>query len=102
MNDIRFIDILFQRYASPMVILDKMILTRRLTEFVRELLKIKNEEMLDQARWDVWLHKVFDMEFGEYLSRVTDNGSEQDIPQDAELEATVKDSMGILNGFCPS
>lgn len=85
-----------------MVVLDKMILTGRLTEFVRELLKIKNEEMLDQARWDVWLHKVFDMEFGEYLSRVDDRTTAQNIPQDVELEATVKDSMGILNGFCPS
>jgi hypothetical protein len=85
-----------------MVILDKMILSRRLTEFVREITAIKNEEMIDQARWDVWLHKVFDMEFSEYLSKLNDVAKAQEVPKDAELEATVKDSLGILNGFCPS
>lgn len=84
-----------------MVILDKMILTRRFTEFVRELLKIKNEEMIDQARWEVWLHKIFDMEFGEYLSRL-DGATAEEIPKDEVLEATVRESMGIMNGFCPS
>ncbi len=84
-----------------MVILDKMILTRRFTEFVRELLKIKNEEMIDQARWEVWLHKIFDMEFSEYLSRL-DSVTTEEIPKDEVLEATVRDSMGIINGFCPS
>lgn len=58
--------------------------------------------MLDQARWEVWLHKIFDMDFGEYLSKLNDVASAEKIPQDAELEATVVDSMGILNGFCPS
>lgn len=85
-----------------MVILDKMILTRRFTEFVHELLKIRNEEMIDKARWEVWLHKIFDMDFGEYLSKLNDGASTEEIPQDAELEATVRESMGIINGFCPS
>ena len=85
-----------------MVILDKMILTRRFTEFVRELLKIKNEEMIDQARWDVWLHKIFDMEFSEYLSKLDNGASTEEVPKDEILEATVKESWGIINDFCPS
>lgn len=85
-----------------MVILDKMILTMRFTEFVNELLKIKNEEMIDQTRWDVWLHRIFDMDFGEYLSRLNNAASIEEIPQDEVLAETVKDSMGIINGFCPS
>lgn len=85
-----------------MVILDKMILTRRFTEFVHELLKIRNEEMIDQARWDVWLHKIFDMEFSDYLSKLNDGAQTEEIPQDEVLEATVRDSMGIITGFCPS
>ena len=85
-----------------MVILDKMIQSRRLTEFVRELLTIRNEELVDKARWDVWLHKIFDMEFSEYLLRLNDAATSHEMPKDAELEATVSDSMGILNGFCPS
>lgn len=82
--------------------MDKMILTGRFTEFVHELLKIRNEELIDQARWDVWLHKIFDMEFSEYLSKLNDGASTEEIPQDEVLAATVRDSMGIINGFCPS
>ena len=74
----------------------------RFTEFVNELLKIKNEEMIDQARWDVWLHRIFDMDFGEYLSKLNDVASQEEVPSDEVLEATVRDSMGIMNGFCPS
>ena len=86
-----------------MVILDKMILTGRLTEFVHEILKIRNEELIDQARWDVWLHKIFDMEFGEYLAKLNNDApTEEEIPDDSVLEATVKESWGIINGFCPS
>lgn len=86
-----------------MVILDKMILTGRLTEFVQEVLKIRNEELIDQARWDVWLHKIFDMEFGEYLKKLNNEApTEEEIPDDSVLEATVKESWGIINDFCPS
>ena len=85
-----------------MVFLDKMILTRRFTEFVHELLKIRNDEMIDQARWEVWLHKIFDMEFSEYLSKLNDRASQKELPSDEVLEATVVDSWGIINGFCPS
>jgi hypothetical protein len=85
-----------------MVILDKMILSRRLTEFVCEVLKIRNEEMIDKARWEVWLHKIFDMEFGEYLSKLDGGASVEEIPQDEILEVTVRESWGIINDFCPS
>ncbi len=86
-----------------MVILDKMIQSKRMAEFVQEILKIRNEELLDQARWDVWLHKIFDMEFGEYLNRLNNGApTDEEIPDESELEATVKESWGIINGFCPS
>lgn len=85
-----------------MVILDKMILTGRLTEFVREFIHIRNEELEDQTRWEFWLHKVFDMTFGEFLAQANNGGSAEPIPQAEVLTATVMDSMGIINGFCPS
>lgn len=84
-----------------MVILDKMIQTGRLSEFVREVLKIRNQEMLDEARWEFWLHRVFDMTFDQYIAKLDGTGTDEAIP-DEVLEATVKDSMGIINGFCPS
>ena len=90
---------LFQRYANPMVILDKMIRARRFTEFVQEVMRIRNQEMVDQARWEFWLHKVFEMTVEEYLAKI--DGTDEVVSVDV-MEATVKDSMGIINGFCPS
>ncbi len=82
-----------------MIILDKMIQARRFTEFVREVMKIRNQEMIDKSRWEYWLHRVFEMSFAEYLANV--EGTEE-VLSDEVMEATVKDSMGIINGFCPS
>jgi hypothetical protein len=85
-----------------MVLLDGMIRTRRLTEFVQETMKIRNEELIDKTRWEFWLHKVFDMSFDDYMSRVGGNKETEEVLPAEALEATVKDSIGILKGFCPS
>lgn len=82
-----------------MIIMDKMIRARRFTEFVQEVMRIHNKEMIEQARWEFWLHKVIDMSFSEYLSQV--EGTEEVLSEDV-MEETVKESMGIIDGFCPS
>ena len=91
---------LFQRYASPMVILDKMILTGRLLDFVCEFIQIRNEELEDQTRWEFYLHKVFNMDFKEYLEQT--GGTEDEAMTTGALETTVKESMEIIADFCPS
>jgi hypothetical protein len=84
-----------------MIILDRMIRAGRFTEFVREVLKIRNEEMLDKARWEFWLHRVFDMSFDQYIAKLDGTETEEVLP-DEVLKETVKDSMGIINSFCLS
>ena len=84
-----------------MVILNQMIRAGRFTEFIREVLKIRNQEMLDKARWEFWLHRVFDMSFNEYIAKLDGTATDEVLP-DEVLEATVADSKGIINGFCPS
>ena len=81
-----------------MIILDRMIRSGRFTEFVREIMKIRNQEMLDKARWEYWLHRIFDMSFSEYISKL--DGTEEVLSEEV-MEATVRDSMGIINDFCP-
>lgn len=83
-----------------MIILDQMIRAGRFTEFVKEVVRIRNQEMLDQSRWEFWLHKVFDLSFDEYLAKV-DGTETEEILSDEVMEATVKESMGIINDFCP-
>ena len=85
-----------------MVILDKMIQAQRLNEFIREFVKIRNQELEDQTRWEFWLHKVFDMTFKEFLSKTEQATETDEVLPDEILQATVLESMGIIDGFCPS
>ena len=84
-----------------MVILDKMILTGRLTEFIQEFVKTRNQELIDQTRWEYWLHRVFDMDFGTYLAKCNSDTETNETLPDEVLQATVQESMGIIKGFCP-
>ena len=90
---------LYQRYAAPLSLLDRMIKTGRLSEFVSEFIKIRNEETEEQTKWEFWLHKVFDMTYKDFLDK-SDTRKNEKVTHDM-LEATVKDSMGIIEGFCP-
>ena len=85
-----------------MTILDRMILTGRLTEFIQEFVKIRNEELEDQTRWEFWLHKVFDMTFKDFLAKANSTKETEEVLPADVLETTIKDSMGIINSFCPS
>ena len=80
----------------------RMIQTNRLYEFVTELVKICNRELDDETRWDLWLHKVFDMEFAEFLRLSEEDRNEPVSVSQADLETTVRTSMGIINCCCPS
>ncbi len=86
-----------------MTILDKMILTGRLADFVREFVTIRNEEMDEQTKWEYWLHKVFDKSFKEFLEQ-TERAAEEttESVSKEELTETVFASTSILNSFCPS
>ena len=85
-----------------MVILDKMLQTGRFAEFIREFVEIENQELVDQMRWEFWLNRVFDMDFGAYLAKCNSNTETEETIPDEVLQATVLESMGIINGFCPS
>lgn len=86
-----------------MVLLEQMIRTGRLSEFVAELLEIHNEETEEKVLWEFWCHKVFDMTFQEFLNKTkgtTPKAYEK--PSQEVLEETVMESKEILNSFCPS
>lgn len=83
-----------------MTLVNQMIRTRRLTEFVNELVKIRNEETEDQTVWEFWLHKVFDMGFSEYLEKVKAQKEPMRETSEDDLKETVITSVDMLNGFC--
>ena len=92
----------FKRYASPMILIGQMIRARRLAEFVNEFIQIHNKETEESVTWDVWLHRVFDMGYQEFLDKTSSKKESEETLSDDDLKATVQESMGIINGFCPS
>ena len=83
-----------------MALLDQMIRTRRLEEFVIELVQMHNEEMEDQAHWEIWLHKCFDKSFADFKEALG-IGNETAAPTQEETESIVRDSYDLLNSFVP-
>lgn len=79
-----------------------MIHVGRFSEFVGEFISTYNEETEEKAMWEFWLHKVWDMNYKEFLdkSKRTSKGAER--PSQEVLKETVMESRDILNSFCPS
>lgn len=93
---------MYQRYANPLELLDAMIDTGRLYEFVREVINIRNEEMEDKTAWEVWLHRVFDMSWHEFRESLNDKSSTtKAAPTHERLTETVRTSAQMLMNFCP-
>ena len=89
-------DLLFKRYASPFLLLDGMIETRRFFEFVREFIDISNNDEI----YDLWLHRIFDKGFAEFKNEVLSN-MEMRQEENQDVETTIKNSFEILNNFTP-
>ncbi len=91
-----FMDLLFKRYSNPYELMDQMILCGRFLDFICEFVEITNDDLL----WEYYLHYPFlEMSYDEFKIRL---GIGDDEPQPkSNLEATVKQSMNILDNFVP-
>lgn len=95
-------DLLSQRYASPFLILDDFIRLQQLHEFVYEVLKKISEEKVHEARWQYYLHRVYDMSFEEYVRRCEQPQKADKGMTHEEIGTVISDSKKILEGFIPS
>lgn len=93
-------DLLSKRYASPCFVLNGMIHTDRLPEFVDEILQITGSEREDKANWDFFLHKVFEGSFNDFLEEQKVNKENQRLSA-RTIETTIQHSHDILNNFDP-
>lgn len=93
-------DLLFKRYASPFLLLDSMLQSGGLAEFVTELLRIRSKENDDKTLWEFFLHKIYDKSYAEFIESVQQTTAAASVSRE-EIEATVKHAFEILNNFEP-
>lgn len=93
-------DQLAKRYADPCFILNGVIQTGRLLEFVDEFMQITQTEKEDQVNWEFFLHKVFEGSFNDFLEEQKINRQNQNLSA-RTIETTIQHSNDILNNFNP-
>ena len=91
-------DLLFTRYASPFCLLDGLILTNSLNNFVNDFFNLINEERKEKSQWEFFLHKVYDKSWNEFVNDI--KTSENQTPID--LGATLVKSKNMLSNFTPT
>ena len=90
-------DLLFKRYASPLILLDQMILMDCLPEFIDELCVEINEEKL----WDLYINDILKTtSFNEYKRNLNTPSSNNEF-KEGELEGIIKKTMSMKNKFKP-
>lgn len=82
------------------MLLQQMMDAGRLTEFIDEVGVIVHEEKVHDMRWDFWLHRVFDMDFDEYVQLCIDS-TKQQTSEGGNLEATIKENYEMMENFHP-
>ena len=87
-------DLLFVRYASPFVLLDGLILTNSLKNFVDDFFDFINED----REWEFFLHKVYDKSWSEFSNEMKQSENQKPV----DLGATIVKSKNMLNNFTPN
>ncbi len=84
-----------------MVLLNQMIKTGRLYEFIGKVISIHNEEQEEKVMWEYWLHKDFERSYSEFTDATNRSRStEPKTTSKTELIEIVKHSMKITS-FVP-
>lgn len=85
--------------------LNGMIRAGRLYEFVKKLVEAHNEEMKrqgeeqkDQILWEIWLHRVFDKSYPDFVEGL-EAGSQEALTDEQKADI-VAQSKNMLEGFC--
>lgn len=79
--------------------MDGMIRAGKLCEFVEGLVKRYNDEQREKVIWEVWLHRVFDKSFPEFVESL--DTQEKETATQEEVQTILAESENILNYVRP-
>lgn len=91
-------DLLFSKYASPFVLLDEMLLSNRLSDFVYKVVEKENDRKL----WQMYLSILSNpySEVGSFNEFKEKHGG-QGVDEKINLGETINSSFEMLNNFNP-
>ena len=84
-----------------MMLLEQVLQTGRLADFIDELGQLMWQEKADKQRWDFWLHRVDSMSFEEYVQMCEESLKQKESSEKNDTEATVKHSYEMMENFHP-
>lgn len=90
-------DLLFSKYASPFLLIDTLILTNSLSDFISDMYKFTNEKLQEQTRWEFFLHKVYDESWNSFNERIASEEQKENV----NLSETLIKNQNIMNTFIP-
>ena len=82
-----------------MILIDGMVRTGRMMDFVDEIVSIRNDEEEEKILYEVWLHKIFDKSYTEFRESIGMNKTAA--PTQEDIATTVRGSKDLLNSFNP-
>ncbi len=94
-------DLLFREYASPFILLDKIIESGNFVKWIDKFLKSHKEKI----QWEYWLHKEYEQSWIDYKKDCDFKERTYEELQnfdDKEIETTVKQSFDVLENFNPT
>lgn len=107
MGEVRFWDILYRRYSTPDNLIDHYIKSGNLSEFIHFLLEQKVQEKKEENKkkeWELWLHKVFDKSYNEFLTELKQENERRkkvvnmDVVDIKSAADTAMNTLRILGG----
>ena len=111
-GEFEFWDLLYSRYANPKELMRTYIKRGRFGEFVENIISAENKRRKEEAEkenehklWTMYIHSMSDKSFIDWkkglIERSKENEPESYSMTNEQVEATIKDTKGILQRISP-
>lgn len=90
-------DLLFSKYASPFLLIDTLIQTNSLSEYISDMYRFTAEEKQEQSKWEFFLHKVYDESWNDFNDRM----KSEEHAKTVDVGAAISKSNDIMKNFIP-
>jgi len=70
-----------------------------MSEFINEIIEIRNEDLIEEKSWEYYLHKVWEQTYAEYRKEAgLDTTGNAQSSEELDVETTINESRKISKG----